>query len=460
MIIIALLLIPAGVNVAFTSIQTRRYNQMIGRVSQSGRLTKIVSEDIPTEVYEIVAGRVRFSEGRHYAIMADVDRQIADLSAQSPDSKGSRLLIVVARAMGNLRGQLDALGQQIEADEAVDEQLKTLEQVNSSAAVITDLLSDYILLELEAAGEASQAIGVASRVTVTIEIVLTVAVCVFAFVTQGEVSRSISKPIYELETLAERIAQGDLNARAEATDVEELRSLTASLNAMAIRLQALIDANTREQQNLKKSEMRTLQAQITPHFLYNTLEAIMWLAERKRTEEVIEITKAMSNFFRIALSRGQDWISVAQEIEHVESYLVVQRFRYSDILDYRIDIDDRLGGQRILKLLLQPLVENAIYHGIKLRRGRGSIAVRGWLAGDRMCFAVEDDGIGMVEARLAEVRAQLGKEVPDGDGYGLYNVDKRLRLYYDENAGLSVESRYGAGTTVSFCVPVQEESDV
>ena len=121
--------------------------------------------------------------------------------------------------------------------------------------------------------------------------------------------------------------------------------------------------------------MRTLQAQITPHFLYNTLDAIVWLAEAKRTGEVIAITRALSDFFRISLSNGQDWITIAQEVEHLKGYLTIQKVRYRDILDYDIDVDTALYGSTILKLIIQPLVENAIYHGIKNRRGGGKLTI-------------------------------------------------------------------------------------
>ena len=185
---------------------------------------------------------------------------------------------------------------------------------------------------------------------------------VFAMLAQRSLSRTIRTPIATLERFAGAIAEGDLQARVESPEVVELRGLTESLNVMAGKLQRLIDENRREQENLKRSELRTLQAQIAPHFLYNTLDAIVWLAEAQRTDEVIHITRALSDFFRISLSQGRDWIPLSDEVKHLQGYLTIQKIRYRDILDYEIDIPREFYNDQILKLLLQPLVENAIYH--------------------------------------------------------------------------------------------------
>ena len=162
--------------------------------------------------------------------------------------------------------------------------------------------------------------------------------------------------------------------------------------ALPIWLESLIAQNRQEQENLRKSELRTLQAQINPHFLYNTLDAIVWQAEAGHSGEVIHITRALSDFFRISLSSGADWIPLAQELKHLSGYLSIQKARYRDILNYVIDVPADLGESYVLKLLLQPLVENAIYHGIKDRRGGGLITVTGREDGGFLCFCVQDTG--------------------------------------------------------------------
>ena len=233
---------------------------------------------------------------------------------------------------------------------------------------------------------------------------------------------------------------------------------------MAGKLQDLIDENKREQENLKRSELRTLQAQIAPHFLYNTLDAIVWLAEADRNDEVIHITRALSDFFRISLSQGRDWIPLAEEVRHLQGYLTIQKIRYRDILDYEIDIPQSLYGYEILKLLLQPLVENAIYHGIKHRRGRGLVRVLAREENGALCASVADNGAGMSPERLEEVRCCLNSKsepAKDQAGYGLYNVNKRIQLYYNQPEGIRIESGEN-GTTVFLRVPLKkaEEHDV
>ena len=219
-----------------------------------------------------------------------------------------------------------------------------------------------------------------------------------------------------------------------------------------------MEQNRREQENLKKSELRTLQAQIAPHFLYNTLDAIVWLAESGSTDEVVHITRALSDFFRISLSQGRDWIEVSEELKHLRGYLTIQKVRYRDILDYEIDVSAQAQEGLILKLLLQPQEENAIYHGIKFRRRGGKVRVLGRREGEQLYFAVIDNGPGMSEERLLAVIAGLGEE-DASTGYGLSNVDRRIRLYYDQEEGLGIESG-PEGTRVSFRVPRKTREEI
>ena len=156
-----------------------------------------------------------------------------------------------------------------------------------------------------------------------------------------------------------------------------------SFNIMIGRIRQLLDSKVKEQETLKKAELKALQAQINPHFLYNTLDTIVWMAQANKTDQVIDIVQALSNFFRIALSKGQDWITIDQEIEHIRCYLTIQKLRYHDILDYQIEVDEDILSGTILKLTLQPLVENALYHGIKNKRSGGMIIVRARRDGTR-----------------------------------------------------------------------------
>jgi two-component system sensor histidine kinase YesM len=242
--------------------------------------------------------------------------------------------------------------------------------------------------------------------------------------------------------------------------VDEITELGMSFNIMIGKIRELLDSKIKEQEILKKAELRVLQSQINPHFLYNTLDTIIWMAEAKKTDQIVEVVSALSNFFRISLSKGQDWITIAEEIERVRSYLIIQKMRYRDILDFKIEVDESVSDNTVLKLILQPLVENAIYHGIKNKREGGTIIVRAKSnKGNEVLFEVEDNGIGFAPDRLAQIQSELADnygEIKQESGFGLGNVNQRIKLYYGIPYGLSVKSKYQTGTCVSFIIPARK----
>jgi two-component system sensor histidine kinase YesM len=287
------------------------------------------------------------------------------------------------------------------------------------------------------------------------QIALFASILAFLFRNFRRLNRSINDPIYRLKTMASRIAQGDLSIRVEKPEISELDELTDSLNIMVEKLGELIEQNMQKQQNLLKAEMKALQAQIAPHFMYNTLDTILALAEDGQNADVVTTTLALSNFFRLSLNKGRDWASVAEEKSHVESYLAIQKMRYSAILEYEIDIAEDILRESMLKILLQPLVENAIYHGIKETRRRGLIRLKGQSQGNCLVFTVEDNGRGMEKEELERLRENLSHyDVSNLEmGFGLYNVHKRIQLYYEIDNGLTVESEYNKGSKVTLRLP-------
>ena len=269
-----------------------------------------------------------------------------------------------------------------------------------------------------------------------------------------------------MKNFSTKIAEGDLSARTTEPDFEELKPLARNMNIMAGQIDLLIKQNIEEEKNFQKAEMKALQAQITPHFLYNTFDTILWLAEEEQTDAVVKITKAFSDFLRISLSRGHEWITVAQEIEHIKNYLTIQKIRYADILNYKILINEEVNNFKTLKLVLQPLVENAIYHGIKNKRGRGNLLVSVDFSDESkqfIRFTVQDDGAGFSKERLEQVKKELmeGSENTEklNSVYGLFNVHKKLKLYYGEKTkGIEIKSLQNEGALISFVIPcVMEE---
>jgi two-component system sensor histidine kinase YesM len=285
----------------------------------------------------------------------------------------------------------------------------------------------------------------------------------FSFAAAWIISASIYIPIKKLHDVTATITRNDLQALVTNANVDEITELGMSFNIMIGKIRQLLESKMKEQENLKKAELRALQAQINPHFLYNTLDTIVWMAQANKTGQVVDIVQALSNFFRIALSKGKDWITIEQEIEHIRSYLTIQKLRYHDILEYKIEADDDILTGTILKLTLQPLVENALYHGIKNKRGGGTITVRARRAGqNQVLLEIIDDGVGFTPYKLGKIQASLESELDDyslsESGFGLANVHKRIQLYYGKQYGLCVESKYQEGTRITVTIPLQVDT--
>lgn len=458
-IIIILLIIPPIISLASSWFQTIRYDRIITNVSRTNRLNQIVKTDISNEVWDIVAGSKAFSEGDQYKIINEINSGLDVIYMNTQLIENRQMLEVAGRAMETLEKYVYMLGIQMDQDYLVTENEKILDEVRGVADLVSEILQDFIVLEIESAADTNEQIKRIAGILSIIQIIILFLVMLFAFLAQRSVTGNINKPIKRLENLSKRIAEGDFSVKVKLPQVTELDGLTDNLNIMAVKLQELIAENIREQQNLQKSEMKALQAQITPHFLYNTLDTIVWLAEEKKNDQVISITRAFSSFFRISLNRGKDWLTVGDEFEHIKSYLTIQKIRYRDILEYKIEYEPEMSGCHVLKLVLQPLVENALYHGIKNKRGRGFLSVKGWQEDSSLCFSVEDNGIGMTEEHLTDILEQIEGIVDPAElsnVYGLYNVSKRLKLYYNKNAKLEISSSYMEGTLVSFRVPKVE----
>jgi two-component system sensor histidine kinase YesM len=455
-VIIGFMLVPLFISVVISLYNTISYDRLISNVDKTNRLNQIVKSEITNELWDIVAGNKLFEDGLQYRIIHNIIDQINDIMSTAARTESRQLLEVAGRAMNTLTRYVNRLEVQMKEGYPVIENEKILDEIRGVSLLVSEILQDFIVLEIESTASANENIKRRAFMLAAIECVIIIFVTVFSLFVQMSVAANIDTSIGAMVSLSGRIAEGDLDARAEVPPVMELNSLTENLNNMAGKIKTLIEANVQEQKNLQKSEMRALQAQITPHFLYNTLDSIIWLAEGAQYDQVISITRAFSTFFRISLNRGSEWVSVKDEFSHIASYLTIQKIRYRDILDYSIDYEVQMENNTILKLFLQPLVENALYHGIKNKRSRGMIKVRGWQEGSILCFSIEDNGVGMTGERLADVQKQLQSRPNFEAGnsvYGLYNVSKRLELYYNKAARLDIQSVYKEGTMVTIQVP-------
>lgn len=294
--------------------------------------------------------------------------------------------------------------------------------------------------------------------TFVICIWISVAAIVLALFLTMKAAKSVTKPIQKLCRMTQQVAEGDFTVQTKESNTDEIAVLTRSFNDMTQEIGGLVEDIKQQQKNLRIAETKLLQAQINPHFLYNTLDAIVWLAEENRKDEVVSMVTALSDFFRTTLSKGRDFITVREERSHIESYLKIQQFRYQDIMSYEIDMEENMGEFMIPKLTLQPLVENALYHGLKNKRGGGMIKITGRLDGENMIFTVTDDGKGMTKEVLEKLQESIGKEKGDKsiDGFGIGNVNRRIRYYYGERYGVTLESVENDGTKATVTMAAQK----
>jgi len=311
-LIITLMVLPTLYSVSVSKTYTSRYDKIITNVSKVNRLNQMVKIEISDEIWDIVAGKKLFEKGRQYEIINNIRSEIKEMSHSTNFSENRQYLEVSSRALLTLEKYVDRLGNQISTGAPVAENEVILEEVRGVAALIYDILQDFIVAEIESAAKTNESIKKSYSLLTVIQLLITLIVIGIALYTTISVSEKIREPIMRLEILSSQIAEGNLEARAVKPYVEELDNLTLNLNSMAEKIKDLIFENIQEQQNFQKAQMKALQAQITPHFLYNTFDTIIWLAQSERIEEVIAITRAFSNFFRISLSKGHEWISVEQ----------------------------------------------------------------------------------------------------------------------------------------------------
>ena len=352
--------------------------------------------------------------------------------------------------------------QDIALEESYDQRMNLLERNIRGETGLTMLIEtymhDYIGDEVRELariqGQIKAQVMVLSMVIAAAVLVLITAIVLYSV----RVTRRITEPIGVLSRKAQQFGSGDFTPTPVNTHITELQTLDTGFNDMALRINALMEKQMEDQRSLHRAELELLQAQINPHFLYNTLDSIAILAESDRGEDVVTMVTSLSTFFRNSLNKGEDVLTLGTECSQVTSYLEIQQIRYSDILRYEINIPEALMDYMVPKLILQPLVENALYHGIKNRRGMGMITVTGEEKDGDLLLKVTDNGAGMSEEQIRVLQAGIYED--KHTGLGLVNVHKRIRLYCGGGSagskpyGLSFESCVGKGTTVSVLLPM------
>ena len=463
--LIAVCLIPLAAVVIYLLIMmnrfSSRYDLIVENITKANAYNIDFKEDMDYVMYIIVVNSERADElvdtKQPHAMIEEARDVFQNLYEEADTDYAKNNLKRILKTLNTLEDRVE----EIEADALVSGTYDlNMERLDLNIRVLTDLLQEQIqkYIYYETTNLEELRVGIRSDVDRAIQM----SVIVFAFILIGTVLinrrivLSITEPISGLCEMTRRAGKGDFAVRAPEGGNDELAVLNQGFNQMVERIGNLVEDIRVEQLNLRATELKLLQAQINPHFLYNTLDTIIWLAEAGQKEQVVMMVSTLSDFFRTTLSKGRDYITVKEETAHIRSYLTIQQFRYRDILEYEIDIPAELEEYQILKLTLQPLVENALYHGIKNKRGRGHILVSGKKQGDHLVFTVRDNGKGMDPERLAYVQRLISGELKDEDapsGFGLFNVNQRLQLNYGPEYGLLLASEEGEWTEVNVIIP-------
>lgn len=442
--LIIILIAVLGLLTAYRS----HYSGLLHNVTTASEFNQDFKENIDLKMYYYVI-ESQYSDGLPIDEIHSAQVLARNL-LNTTTEKESRLAI---SSVLDLCGNLEEKIYQIEAARDYDERQLQLE---NNIYVLTSLIQEYMYTYLyhEAVNLNAVQNRIARQVAAEMAVIAALIAALVLVLTRyiSRLGRSITQPIADLCSRVEAISAGDLSVRTPVESREyEIRTLSEGMEQMVERLKAQIEENTQKQASLRRAELALLQAQINPHFLYNTMDTIIWLIEAEKSQEAVEMISNLSAFFRHSLSNGKDIITLREEERHVRSYLQIQRVRYQDILHYTINIDPALHDLLIPKLTLQPLVENALYHGIKMKRGVGDIYVTGRAEGGDVLLQVTDDGVGMPPERVEQLRDAMTRG--ERLGFGFSTVHERIRLLFGSDYGLSLSSREGVGTTVTVRIP-------
>ncbi|MEW9702035.1 histidine kinase [Paenibacillus sp. SI8] len=287
---------------------------------------------------------------------------------------------------------------------------------------------------------------------------LLVIVLVFILLISAFMSARISNPIKRLKKSMEMVEKGHFDTYIHVRGADEVEQLSRRFNLMVSRVRELMDQSIHEQEVKRKNELEVLQSQINPHFLYNTLNSVVRMVGSGKNEDVIKTITSLSKFFRISLSKGKNIITVQEELEHIRNYLIIQKMRYKEKFDYDIHAQEEVLPYKTLKLILQPIVENALYHGIEYMADEGFIQISVAIVGERICLQIRDNGVGISEEKLKGILSNQVKS-EKGSGVGLRNVHERIQLYFGDSYGIAVESELEEGTTVNIWIPMMLEEE-
>lgn len=445
------------------------YDEIVSNMTVANNYNLNFKEEMDESLYKLVVGYVTLdtietdkSLKNPYTLIDELRSEFTRLTAITTESESKLWLESLLRNIDTLEKRVDDIVDSISAGGRYNE---NIEKLDNNIYILTELIQDdiqyYIYYQTRYMDKVTDTLQDQIRRFMVVCSVLIGVLIIVVAVSAVMIVSGIIQPISQLNQATEKIAQGDFNARAQADSEDEVAELAVSFNKMAGSMQSLIDKVKEDERKMRKADLRLLQEQIQPHFLYNTLDTIVWLIESNEPDEAVTMVVTLSDFFREILSKGKEFISIKEEEKHISSYLQIQEMRYRDILEYDIQLDQVIYKYQILKLTLQPVVENALYHGIKYKRAKGCIHIHGEKEGDIIRLTVRDDGVGMDEDELEQLRQQIEKPCQETEkGFGLANVNERIHMYFGPEYGMKILSQKGKGTTVEIVIPALLEAPV
>ena len=437
------------------------YESMLNSTVVAGEFSLDFKKDFDYETYLVIVENKTPEESNLDSMLREANRIVEGLERLTTSEENKNRLKSVKRYLDNLEIYKQRIEDNLAEGNRYEDNLRIWENdVQIVTALIQESVSQYSHYEVKELQKSHEEQQLFFEEMVKYLLIAFGTIFLLLLFLSYFIPLSITRPILCLEKVTKQVAEGDLSVRSDVENGVEVRALSDSLNAMIDKINDLLEQVTTEQVRLRKAEFELLQAQINPHFLYNTLDTIIWLAEAGEQKKVVSMVGSLSDFFRSTLNRGKDIVTLKDELQHVRSYLEIQQVRYQDILQYEIEVPEEMYACRLPKITIQPLVENALYHGIKNKRGVGRIRITCCRTENGCKLRVVDNGIGITRERLAQVQDGILNKVLTGkDIYGLYNVNERIRLNFGETYGISIKSEYGEGTVVSVLVPYVESEE-
>ena len=436
----------------------QRYEDMINSTLVASEFSLDFKKDFDYEIYLVIVGNKTLKESDVDPMLRHAKNVVKGLENITESQDNRDRLQDIRKYLDSLQVYVARIDENMAEGNLYEENMEIWENdVQIVTTLVRDEISQYTYYEIQGIQKSKDDYQKFYTWMLRFCLIALVGVVVAVGIMSYLIPLSITRPFKELSQVTDEIAKGNLSVRANVNTGVEATALSNSMNTMIDKINELLEQVTTEQIRLRKAEFELLQAQINPHFLYNTLDAIIWLAEAGEQKRVVGMVRNLSDFFRTSLNQGKDINSIKEEMLHVKSYLEIQHVRYQDILSYDIEVPETLYIYSIPKITIQPLVENALYHGIKNKRGMGHISIRGEAGEKDFTITVTDDGIGIDETRLRQVQSGIQNKVLTGkDFYGLYNVCERIRLNFGEEYGIFIESVYGEGTSVRVILPYVE----